>query len=240
MSLVPNTLTFLNQVAAHPLVAGASQMIYLTNTSNLAITVGNLTGTDTIIGTSATGDFVVANSTLFGVNVPGSDSCSGVTIPPNSNCFVTVFFAPSTLGAKTGSIIFPITYSDGTKGSYIAPLSGNGIAVVNTLNVTPASVQYQPQVVGTARWHLPDHYGDEHGKYSRDIWSVDGEQRKLHNHLRRLQQHQHARAFNLPLLRRVHAPVICNPRHANRHTYHCRLGDRQSSFGVAIGACHCR
>ncbi len=150
VSLVPNTLTFLNQVAAHPLVAGASQMIYLTNTSNLAITVGNLTGTDTIIGTSATGDFVVANSTLFGVNVPGSDSCSGVTIPPNSNCFVTVFFAPSTLGAKTGSIIFPITYSDGTKGSYIAPLSGNGIAVVNTLNVTPASVQYQPQVVGTA------------------------------------------------------------------------------------------
>ena len=147
-TLSPTNVSFLDQVAAHP-TTSSSATITLTNNSNLALTVGTLTGTDTIVGTSTSGDFVAASTTLFGVGINGYDGCSGQTIPSKSSCTVYVYFAPGTTGAKTGSLTFPVTYTSGTKASFTATLSGNSIAAVNTIGVNPLSAQFQSQVVGT-------------------------------------------------------------------------------------------
>ncbi|MGA7318061.1 MAG: choice-of-anchor D domain-containing protein, partial [Silvibacterium sp.] len=147
-TLSPTNVSFLDQVAAHPTTSN-SQYLTLTNNSTLALTVGALSGTDTIIGTSSSGDFVAANTTLFGVGIGGADYCSGQTLPPHATCSVTVFFAPGTTGAKSGSITVPVTYTSGKKASFTATLSGNALAAVNTISATPASTQFQSQIVGT-------------------------------------------------------------------------------------------
>ena len=150
-TLSPTNLTFPQQVAAHPNVGGTANEfpLTLTNTGNLTFTVGTLTGTDTIVGTSTSGDFVAANTTLYGVNIGGYDGCSGTTVPTKSSCTVYVYFAPGTTGAKTGSINFPVTYTDGTKATFTATLSGNAIAAVNTVAVSPTTAQFESQIVGT-------------------------------------------------------------------------------------------
>ncbi len=150
-TLSPTSIPFPEQVAAYPNVNGVSNGFTLTlsNTGNLAFTVGTLTGTDTIVGTSAAGDFVAKNTTLFGVSVPGYDLCSGQPVPAKSSCPVYVYFAPGTTGSKTGSITFPVTYTDGTKGSFTATLSGTSIAAVNTVSISPSATQFESQIVGT-------------------------------------------------------------------------------------------
>ena len=150
-TLSPTSITFPQQVAAYPNVNGVSNGFTLTlsNTGNLAFTVGTLTGTDTNVGTSAAGDFVAKNTTLFGVSVPGYDQCSGQTVAVKSSCPVYVYFAPGTTGSKTGSITFPVTYTDGTKGSFTATLSGTSIAAVNTVSISPSATQFESQIVGT-------------------------------------------------------------------------------------------
>ena len=147
-SVSPSTASFPDVVAANPGSNLQSASIILSNTSNLNLKVGTLTGVDTFIGTSTSGDFIAGSTTLFGVQISGYDDCSGQTITPKSTCSVRVYFIPATTGAKTGSITFPVTFTDGTTANYTATLGGNSIAAVNTISVNPLNAQFESQIVG--------------------------------------------------------------------------------------------
>jgi hypothetical protein len=143
----------INQPASPILATFNSDMIELDNESSLQVTVGTPSGQNVIVGSSTKGDFVVTGG--FG------QFCSGVTIAAYpgypldgtgdafGNCFMFVYFVPKTAGIRTGAVDIPVTFADGKTWIYSAKFSGNGIAPVNTLFVSPASVQFNPQVVGT-------------------------------------------------------------------------------------------
>jgi hypothetical protein len=137
--LSPTAATFLDQVV---LTTSASDTLTLTNSGNRTFNVGTLTGVNIAVGASATGEF----STTAG---GGSDGCSGVSVTPGSSCSVYVVFTPSATGARSGSVTFPVTYADSTTATRTATLSGNGIASSNSVEVTPAGMQFGNQVVGT-------------------------------------------------------------------------------------------
>ncbi len=108
------------------------QTVTLTNTGNSPVTISSITSSSTA--------FVVSNS------CPISPS----TLPPGpsgNTCTVSITFTPAKAGAATGTL----TITDSAPGT--APkvtMSGTGIADVNTVSVTPASVAFIPQVVGTS------------------------------------------------------------------------------------------
>jgi len=110
--------------------------------------VGQLTGTDTIIGSATKGDFVALPVTVFGNPVSGNDGCSNFPMNPGGSCAVTVYFVPGSTGALTGSIAFPVTFTDGATTTLIANLSGNGVAVSNGPILTPGSATFGAEVVG--------------------------------------------------------------------------------------------
>jgi hypothetical protein len=147
--LTPTQTNFLDQVAANPQHGLLEQIFTLTNTGTNSITVGKLTGTNAIVGSSTTGDFVAAELSEFGVTLYGYDDCSNAKLSSNgSSCNVGVYFAPSTTGAKTGSITFPITYKDGTTASYTANLSGNSIAAYDSALLSPGSLVFSAEAIG--------------------------------------------------------------------------------------------
>jgi hypothetical protein len=147
--VTPTLATFLDQVAGYSGGGLEEQTLTLTNTSGQAISVGQLTGTDTIIGSSATGDFVASAVTVFGNPVSGYDGCSNSgPINPGGACSVEVYFAPGSTGALRGSIVFPVTFTDGATTSITANLAGNGIAVANGPTLTPGGTVFAAEVVG--------------------------------------------------------------------------------------------
>ncbi len=97
--LDPNTLSFPGQVLT---TFSPGQIVSLINSSDVSLTVGTLTGTNTSIGTGATGAFSINSN-------GGSDSCSGLQVAARSKCSVSVVFAPATAGSNTGTIVFPVT-----------------------------------------------------------------------------------------------------------------------------------
>ncbi|MBV9296549.1 MAG: choice-of-anchor D domain-containing protein, partial [Acidobacteriaceae bacterium] len=115
----------------------------LTNSGNQPFTVGTLSGTNTIVGSSGTGEFSTSSAN------GGSDNCSHVTLQPGSTCIVYVTFTPSATGTQTGSITFPVTFKDGTTANPTATLSGNGVAANKGLQISPLSLQFPVQVVST-------------------------------------------------------------------------------------------
>ena len=137
-NLDPTTLAFPGQVLT---TVSSTQSVYLSNTSDVPMTVGTLTGTNTIVGTSTTGVFST-NGTQG-----GSDGCSAQTIAPRSRCQVYVVFAPTAVGAAKGSIVFPLTYSNNATTSFTLSLSGTGIAVKDTSELSPAALSFQDQAV---------------------------------------------------------------------------------------------
>jgi hypothetical protein len=110
----------------------------LTNTGNTSLTVGTLTGVNTIVGTSTTGDFSVVG-----------DGCSGSKVQPGSSCTVYVASAPVSSGARGGNITFPVTYQDSTTAGFTATLAGNGSAVQDGAVLSPTSLTFTGQPVGT-------------------------------------------------------------------------------------------
>jgi hypothetical protein len=135
----PASLAFPGQVLT---TYSASQTVSLNNTSDVPLTVGALTGTNTIVGTATTGAFSL--SYLQG----GSDSCSGQTVAPRSKCTVSVAFAPTAAGSATGSVVFPVKYAGGATTSYTLTLSGTGLAVKDSAELSPAAITFQDQAVG--------------------------------------------------------------------------------------------
>jgi hypothetical protein len=76
--LSPTSLTFQDQAVAASVGNGtdATQNVNFWNTGNLPLTLGPLTGTDTVIGTTTVGDFTT-NGTYGGY-----DGCSNQTVSP--------------------------------------------------------------------------------------------------------------------------------------------------------------
>jgi hypothetical protein len=137
--LDPVTLAFPGQVLT---TISTTQAAYLYNTSDLSMTVGTLTGTNTIVGVTTTGAF------SLGSTQGGYDGCSGVVVAPRSKCQVNVAFAPTVTGAATGTIVFPVTYSNSTTTQFSLALSGTGLAVKDSAELTPAAISFQDQAVG--------------------------------------------------------------------------------------------
>ena len=137
--LDPTSLAFPGQVLT---TISSVQTTYLNNTSDVPMTIGTLTGTNSIVGASTTGVFST-NGTQG-----GNDSCSGQTVAARSKCSIGVVFAPSAAGAATGSIVFPVTYANNATTSFTLSLSGTGVAVKDTSELSPALLNFQDQAVG--------------------------------------------------------------------------------------------
>jgi hypothetical protein len=121
------------------LTTGA-QLVNLYNTGNLPLTVGTATGTNTIIGASASGEFSAGS---------GNDGCSGTTVPAASSCYVYLTFTPSATGAQSGSITLPVTYSNNSTANFTVTLAGSGVAVIDSAVLSPTAATFLDQVVGT-------------------------------------------------------------------------------------------
>ena len=133
----PGALNYGSQVIN---TVSSSQEIYLYNSGNLPLTVGTAAGTNVIIGTNTTGEFSAAG---------GNDGCSGQTVPGGAGCTMYVTFTPSATGPQTGSITLPVTYANNSTGSFTATLSGSGMAITDSANITPTAAYFIDQVVGT-------------------------------------------------------------------------------------------
>jgi hypothetical protein len=127
--LSPTLATFTDTTVG---TENAPQLIYLYNSGNLPFNVGQLTGTDLVIGSPANTDFFI-----------GPDYCSNVAVAVGSSCYVDVGFQPVHAGADSGSIVFPVTYANSTKTvTFTAKLTGNGIAANPAITVSPAGIQF--------------------------------------------------------------------------------------------------
>ncbi len=133
----PGALNFGPEVVG---LTTGGQYAYLYNNGNLPLTVGTATGTNTIIGASASGEFSAGS---------GNDGCSGTTVPAGSSCAVYLIFAPSALGGQSGSVTLPVTYSNNSTANFTATLAGSGVAVVDSAVLSPTAATFLDQVVGT-------------------------------------------------------------------------------------------
>jgi hypothetical protein len=143
--LTPTGINFADEAVNAQPGGGAdyTQYITLENLGNLPFTVGTLTSTNVVIGATTKGDFTTSGT--YG----GYDGCTGQTVSPRSYCQIEVAFTPAAAGAKTGSVVFPVTYGDNTTTKLTANFTGKGIADGSTIVVTPTSAQFDSQVVNT-------------------------------------------------------------------------------------------
>jgi hypothetical protein len=112
----------------------------LSNVGTVAFTVGSLSGVDTMVGASTTGDFTT------------NDGCSVRVVQPGSSCAVYVYFYPlaGAAGLRSGSLTFPVIYSGaGSITSFTATYSGNAVLANKSLVVTPAAAQLGTWIVAT-------------------------------------------------------------------------------------------
>jgi hypothetical protein len=116
------------------------QTLTLSNQGTAPLVVGFLTGTNTVVGASPTGDFTT------------SDSCSGAYLAGGNSCNVYVYFAPQAgaAGARNGSLTFPVTYQGATSPTTLtATYTGNAVATGGALQITPSSLQMGTWIEGT-------------------------------------------------------------------------------------------
>jgi hypothetical protein len=136
-SISPQTMVFPATVAGTGLLNNQVTLI-VTNTGNTQLTFGTISGADLTTTAGTGGDFVEP-----------IDYCSGTVLPVGQSCNTTVYFAPLTTGLKSTSILVPITYTGGTTATLTASLSGQGVAAAPILQVSPTSLAFNPEVVGT-------------------------------------------------------------------------------------------
>ena len=120
-ALTPAPLSFGNQ----SMPGSSTEVATLTNSGNASLSSISAS----IAGTIA-GDFSIS-----------SDGCSGVTLPPNSNCLVTVSFSPKAKGNRAATL----SIADSASGSpQTISLTGTGVQSTPTLLWSPsaASITY--------------------------------------------------------------------------------------------------
>src|SRR6266481_5767425 len=105
VGLAPTSLSFGGQLLT---TTSAAKMVTLTNTGTGALTINSI---------AASGDFAETST--------GGTACpiSPATLASGANCVTSVTFAPTALGARTGSLTF--TDNAGT-GTQTVPLTGTG------------------------------------------------------------------------------------------------------------------
>src|SRR5258706_14014384 len=131
MNLQPNPLNFGTQavsIASAPLTVNV-QSVGDSVLSNVTFTV---------IGTNA-GAFSVVNN------------CAGQVVPPGSSCGLTVTFTPTVLGSNTAQLV---VFSTATNSPQPNNLTGFGVVAAPTAIVTPTSLSFGNQPIGTAGTNL--------------------------------------------------------------------------------------
>ena len=101
-----------------------------------SITIANSGGVPAQLGTAAaTGDYTLTANTC------------GATLPANSNCTVSIAFAPTATGNRAGLFTLPST-STPNNVPLTAPLSGTGLQPA-TIKLAPGSLSFSAQQQGT-------------------------------------------------------------------------------------------
>jgi hypothetical protein len=121
VSLLPASVTFSSQPVG---TTSGTQPVMLTNTGNAALTIANIT---------ASGDFTQTNN-------------CGTSVAGGSSCTITLMFTPTGSGTRSGTL----SISDNAPGSpQMVTLGGTGGAAGAAVTLTPASVIFPSQPVGT-------------------------------------------------------------------------------------------
>jgi len=120
-SLSPTSLTFASQNVGS---TSAAQTITLSNGGTAALTITSI---------AASGDYAQTNT-------------CGTSVAAGANCTISVTFTPTAAGTRTGTI----TVTDNAAGSpQTASLTGTGTAVGPSAALSPTSLTFASQTVGT-------------------------------------------------------------------------------------------
>ena len=128
VAFTPTSLSFGNQNIG---TTSAAQSVTVTNSGTAPLTITSIS----LSGTNAA-DFTQTNT------CPASPS----TLAANATCAISVTFTPSASGARSASISLSDNASDSPQS---APLSGTGVTAAPSVTLTPTSVGFGNQNVGT-------------------------------------------------------------------------------------------
>ncbi|WP_428380426.1 choice-of-anchor D domain-containing protein [Nevskia ramosa] len=121
----PTSLSFAERLVN---TSSDEQTVTVTNTGTVTLNVG----TPTITGSNAA-DFLL-----------GSNTCSS-GLAPNASCLIGVSFKPAAAGGRSAALQIPSNSADLVSVS----LSGTGVAAIYSLSVSPASIDFGNQPVGS-------------------------------------------------------------------------------------------
>jgi hypothetical protein len=128
VTLTPTSLTYTSQLV-HTTSAAQTVTVKSTGTAPLSISSIALGGTNSA-------DFAQTN------NCPSGST----TLPVNASCTISITFTPTVAGTRIATVV--ITDNDPTSVQNVS-LSGSGTAASAGITVTPISVVYSNQLVGT-------------------------------------------------------------------------------------------
>jgi len=130
VGLSPTSLEFGNQTVG---TTSAAQVVTLTNTGGAPLNITSIT-----LGGTNSGDFAFDPSTTCPL--------TGAQVVPGNNCVIAVTFTPTELGARSALV----SIADDAPGSpQTVPLTGTAISGGPTVNLTPTSLDFGTQAVGT-------------------------------------------------------------------------------------------
>jgi hypothetical protein len=122
-----------------------------------SLTVGDTSApqTETVTNTGPA-NLTISTVTIGGTNASdfatSADTCTGATLTPNSTCAVSVTFTPSNWGNRDALLIFTDDASDSPQ---TLGLKGTGVAKVGVASVSPLSLTFAIQLVGTESLSQP-------------------------------------------------------------------------------------
>jgi hypothetical protein len=128
VTLSPTSLTYTSQVVG---TTSAAQTITVQSTGTTALTISSIA----LVGTNP-GDFAQTSNCPTGSN----------TLAVNASCSISVTFSPAATGTRSAAVV--ITDNDPT-GTQNVPLSGSGALPTPGVTLSPTSVAYASQSVGT-------------------------------------------------------------------------------------------
>lgn len=139
-------------VSASLTVSAAPAPAVTLNVSSLnfgSVTVGTQSATqDIVITNSGTAPLTIASAAVTGeFGRAASPRCDGVVLAPSATCTEKVFFAPLTVGLKSGT--WSVT-SDASGSPHSVSLSGQGVtAPTPAVSLSPTSLIFGSQTIGT-------------------------------------------------------------------------------------------
>lgn len=134
VAVSPASLTFSQQTVG---TASAAQRVTLTNNTSSALTITSIS----ITGTNAS-DFSASGS--------GTTCSISVSVAAGGNCAIGVSFTPSVTGSETATL----NVADGA-GTQTVALSGTGAAATPAVTLSPSSLTFASQPVGTTSTAQP-------------------------------------------------------------------------------------